>query len=130
MMEEQVNQTTNQLVFFLIFQKHMTHSFIVNYTILYQPAPVNVRGSITESNNCEKLLGIYVDSKFSFKYHINRLCRKASRKFYALSKVSGQLPPRKIAPQIIALPTIVPWMIVPRIIAPLDNCPQRKLPPG
>ena len=130
MMEGQINQTTDQLVFFLIFQKHMTHSFIVNYTILYQPAPVNVRGSITESNNCEKLLGIYIDSKFSFKYHINRICRKASQKFYALSKVSGQLLLRKIAPWIIALLTIAPWMIAPRIIAPLDNCPRGILLPG
>ena len=44
--------------------------------------------------------------------------------------VSGQLPPRKIASQIIA-----PWMIVPRIIASRTivhevNCPQGILPFG
>ena len=33
MMEEQINQTTDQLVFFLRFQKYMEDVFIVNYTI-------------------------------------------------------------------------------------------------
>ena len=41
---------------------------------------VNIKGSINESSNCEKLLGIYVDSNLSFKYHVNRICRKASQK--------------------------------------------------
>ena len=27
----------------------------------YQPASVNVKGSIVESCNCEKLVGIYID---------------------------------------------------------------------
>ena len=27
----------------------------------YQPGPVNIKGSIIESSNCEKLLGIYID---------------------------------------------------------------------
>ena len=33
MMEEQINQTIDQLVFFLMFQKYMKDTFIVNYTI-------------------------------------------------------------------------------------------------
>ena len=41
-----------------------------------------------------------------------------------LLTVSGQFPPRKIAPRIIALRTITPYMIAPRIIAP-----RGKLPP-
>ena len=32
-----------------------------------QPVPVKVRGSIIESSNCEKLLGIYRESNFSFE---------------------------------------------------------------
>ena len=32
-MEEQINQTIDQLVFFLMFQKYMKDTFIVNYTI-------------------------------------------------------------------------------------------------
>ena len=36
----------------------------------YQPVPVNIKGSVIESSNCEKLLRIYIDSNFSFEYHI------------------------------------------------------------
>ena len=32
-MEEQINETTYHLVFFLMFQKYMKDAFIVNYTI-------------------------------------------------------------------------------------------------
>ena len=54
----------------------------------YQPVPVNIKGSIIESSNCEKLLGIYIDSNFSFEYHINRICRKASQKLHAWSRIA------------------------------------------
>ena len=33
MMEEQINQTTDQLVFFLMFQKYMKDDFMLHYTI-------------------------------------------------------------------------------------------------
>ena len=33
MMQKQINQTTEQLVFFLMFQKYMKDAFIVNYSI-------------------------------------------------------------------------------------------------
>ena len=53
-----------------------------------QPFLVNIKGSIIESSNCEKLLGIYIDSNFSFEYHINRICCKASQKLHALSRIA------------------------------------------
>ena len=40
--------------------------------------PANVSGFTIENRNCAKLLGIYMDSNFSFEYHINRICHKAS----------------------------------------------------
>ena len=54
----------------------------------YQTVPVNIKGSINESSNCEKLLGIYIDINFSFEYHINRICRKVSQKLHALSRIA------------------------------------------
>ena len=57
------------------------HSFLSPY----QPVPPNV---IIESSNCEKLLGIYIDSNFPFEYHINKICRKASQKLNALSRIA------------------------------------------
>ena len=54
------------------------------------PVPVNINSSkaAIESSNCEKLLGIYIDSNFSFEYHINRICRKASQKLHAWSRIA------------------------------------------
>ena len=54
----------------------------------YEPVSLNVRGSTTESSSCEKLLGIFIDSNFTFEYHINRICRKTSQKLHALSRIS------------------------------------------
>ena len=34
MMEEQINQTIDQLVFFLMFQKYIKDAFIASYTII------------------------------------------------------------------------------------------------
>ena len=47
----------------------------------YQPVPVHITGSIIESSNCEKLLGVYIDNNFSFEYHINRICRKSKTSY-------------------------------------------------
>ena len=46
----------------------------------YPPVPQNIKGSIIESSSYGKLLGIYIDSNFSFEYHINRICRKSKSK--------------------------------------------------
>ena len=54
----------------------------------YYPIPVNIQGSIIESSNCEKLLGICIDSNFSFEYRINTICCKASQKLYAWSRIA------------------------------------------
>ena len=53
---------------------------------LYHTVPVNARGSITESRNCVKSLGIYTDSNFAFGNHLNRICCKVSQKLHALSR--------------------------------------------
>ena len=57
----------------------------------YQPVPVNIKGSIIGSSNCEKLLVIYIDSNFSFEYHINRISRKANQKLHALFRIAKYL---------------------------------------
>ena len=54
----------------------------------YEPVSLNVRGSTIESSSCEKLLGIFIDSNFTFEYHINRICPENSQKLHALSRIS------------------------------------------
>ena len=51
-----------------------------------------------ENTKREKLLGIQFDNKPSFDYHLSEICKKASRKIYALGRVTPymNLSKRKI----------------------------------
>ena len=42
----------------------------------------------TENSNCERLLGVKIDSKLNFKEHLDRIIEKASRKINALSRIT------------------------------------------
>ena len=44
--------------------------------------------NVSNSEN-EKILGVYFDNKPNFKFHINKLCKKASQKLHALARVSN-----------------------------------------
>ena len=48
-----------------------------------QSATININGSIIKSSNSEKLLGVTIDSNFTFQEQINSLCQKSSQKLYA-----------------------------------------------
>ena len=49
-------------------------------------------GEVEISNSkCEKFLGIKIDSKLMFDSHVKSLCKKASQKLNALSRVAYQL---------------------------------------
>ena len=61
----------------------------------YQHTSISINGSVTKSNNCEKLLGITIDSEFTFEEYINTLCRKASQKPHSLSRLSEYLSQHK-----------------------------------
>ena len=54
----------------------------------YEAVSLNTRGSTIESSSCEKLLGFFIDSNFTFEYYINRICCKTSQKLHALSRIS------------------------------------------
>ena len=41
-----------------------------------------------ENSQCEKLLGIQIDNKLSFKNHVNAMCNKTSQKLNALARIS------------------------------------------
>ena len=51
---------------------------------------VNLRVSEYDIKNseCEKLLGVKFDNKLTFEKHITDICRKASRKIYALARIA------------------------------------------
>ena len=62
---------------------------------LFQHTLININGSVIKSSNSEKLLGITIDSDFTFEGHINTLCRKFSQKLYALSRILQYLSQHK-----------------------------------
>ena len=50
-----------------------------------ESSEVHIGDSIIESSNCEKLLGIKIDSKLLFDDHIQDLCNKANSKTMTIS---------------------------------------------
>ena len=61
----------------------------------YQSATITIDGLIIKSSNSQKLLGVKIDSDFTFEEHINNLCQKSSQKLHALSRISHYLSPNK-----------------------------------
>ena len=61
----------------------------------YEPVLLNIRGSTIESSSCEKLLGIFITSNFTFRYNFNRICRKTSQKLHALYRISKYISGEK-----------------------------------
>ena len=53
----------------------------------YQNTSISINGSVIKSSNCEKLLVITITRDFTFEEHINTLCREASQKLHALSRI-------------------------------------------
>ena len=53
----------------------------------YENKSLDINGTKIESSNTEKLLGVTIDSNFSFKSHTEKICRKANQKLHALSRV-------------------------------------------
>ena len=47
---------------------------------------IRVRNLQIENTKWEKLLGMQLDNKLSFDYHLSEICKKANRKLYALGR--------------------------------------------
>ena len=65
------------------------------FLITYQRTSININESVIKSSSSGKLLGITIDSDFTFEEHINTLCRKTSQKMHALSRMSQYLSQHK-----------------------------------
>ena len=63
------------------------------HLLVNETGDVTIRIGDTEIKNCEceKLLGIKVDTKLNFSEHLNDIISKASRKFNMLSRVMPYL---------------------------------------
>ncbi len=55
--------------------------FMVTYSNTIQLTP---KSATIEQEDCVKLLGMNIDKKLDFKFHVSEVCRKASRQPNAL----------------------------------------------
>ena len=45
----------------------------------------NIGAFSIENSDCEKLLGVKIDNKLTFDYHVSDMCKKANRKINTLA---------------------------------------------
>ena len=57
---------------------------------------LHVGMAVLEDSNEETLLGVTLDTKLNFKTHVQTLCKKASQKLHALSRISIFMESKKI----------------------------------
>ena len=55
----------------------------------------NIDGNINESEESQILLGVNIDSDFSFDKHINNLCKNAGAKLNALARIASYMDIKK-----------------------------------
>ena len=56
-----------------------------------QKKPFFFKGLVMKNDKDQKILGVTLDNKLNFKNHIKNLCKKASEKIGALSRLSNHL---------------------------------------
>ena len=49
---------------------------------------INIRDFSIENSDCEKLLGVKIDNKLTFDYHVSDMYKKANRKINALTRIA------------------------------------------
>ena len=49
---------------------------------------INIGEFSIENSDCEKLLGVKIDNKLTFDYHVSDMCKKANRKINALARIA------------------------------------------
>ena len=57
---------------------------------------LHVGKAVIEESDEETLLGVILDTKLNFKIHLQTLCKKASQKLHALSRISIFMEPKKL----------------------------------
>ena len=61
-----------------------------------QTITISIGDSDIENTNEEKLLGVTIDRNLTFEPHINKLCKKAGNKLFALSRLSSYIDSNKL----------------------------------
>ena len=67
-------------------------TLITNSTSLVE---IKIENTIISSVKRVKLLGVHIDGRLDFDYHVNQICKKASKKIHALSRVCKYMDQNK-----------------------------------
>ena len=59
------------------------------------PVEIQIENTIISSVKRVKLLGVHIDGRLDFDYHVNQICKKASKKIHALSRVCKYMDQNK-----------------------------------
>ena len=51
-------------------------------------ASIKIDDSDIKNSSSKKLLGVLIDNKLTFNEHVSKLCKKASNKLHALTRIS------------------------------------------
>ena len=51
------------------------------------PVDIQISDIKVTSKSRVKLLGIHIDNRLNFDYHVSQLCKKASKKLHALARI-------------------------------------------
>ena len=65
------------------------------FLLTLEEVSLNVNNFKIRNSDCEKLLGVKLDSKHRFDQHITDLCRRASRKIHTLARVTSFMTLKK-----------------------------------
>ena len=49
---------------------------------------IEINGFTVTNSHCKKLLRVHFDDQLKFDFHIEKLCKNANRKLYALARVT------------------------------------------
>lgn len=59
-----------------------------NITIANKWFEIVLGGQVIDAKDRIKCLGVYIDNSWKHHFHVSQVCKKASKKLYALAKIS------------------------------------------
>ena len=69
---------------------------LINFSKSNNDTSLKIDNTIIKSSKEQKLLGISIDNNLSFKGHVQSLCKKASQKLHALSRISNYMDDKQV----------------------------------
>ena len=69
---------------------------LINFGKGSNDTSLKIDNTVIKPSKEKKLLGISIDNNFSFKGHVQSICKKTSQKLHALSRISNYMNDRQV----------------------------------